>query len=110
MPPPRRSAGGQRLYEERHVERLAFIRHARELGFPLETVRELLGLADEPARSCEAVDAIARARLAEVERRIEALEGLRGELVRMIGECRGGRVADCRIIEALGPGRPEPAG
>lgn len=109
LPPPRRSPGGQRLYEERHVERLAFIRHARQLGFPLDTIRELLGLADEPGRSCEAVDAIARARLAEVERRIEALDGLRRELQRMIGECSGGRIADCRIIEALGPGGPEGA-
>lgn len=107
VPPPRRSPGGQRVYDEAHVERLVFIRRARELGFPLETIRALLDLADQPGRSCEAVDGIARARLAEVERRIEALEALRGELERMIAECAGGRIAECRIIDTLGGSRRE---
>jgi hypothetical protein len=62
----------------------------------------MLGLADQPERSCAAVDAIASARLAEVEERIARLEALRDELRRMIAACSGGRIADCRIIEALG--------
>jgi Cu(I)-responsive transcriptional regulator len=102
LPPPPRSGGGQRLYDASHVERLVFIRRARELGFPLQTIRALLDLSDEPGRSCEAVDEIARERLAEVERRIAALESLRNELQRMIDACEGGRIAECRIIGTLG--------
>ena len=98
---PERSAGNQRQYQQAHVERLAFIRHARELGFPLDAIRELLDLSDKPDRSCAAVDAIARNQLDAVERRIRRLEALKGELVRMIDDCSGGNVADCRIIETL---------
>jgi DNA-binding transcriptional MerR regulator len=101
MPEPERSAGNQRRYGRRHLERLSFIRHARELGFPLEAIRELLGLADAPARSCEAADAIAQSHLVEVERRIARLQSLKAELERMIAQCRGGRIAECRVIEVL---------
>lgn len=97
-----RSAGNQRLYDARAVKRLAFIRHARELGFPLEAIRDLLDLSDRPDRSCEAADAIAREQLAAVEQRIARLSALRVELKRMIADCEGGRIADCRVIEVLG--------
>jgi len=98
---PERSAGNQRLYRPALVERLAFIRHARELGFPLEAIKELLDLSDRPDRSCAAVDGIARVQLDAVERRIRRLESLKSELVRMIDACSGGSVADCRVIETL---------
>ena len=96
-----RSAGGQRRYAERDLERLAFIRHARELGFPLDAIRELLDLADNPKRPCEEADAIARRQLIRVEQRIRRLEALRAELTRMLEECAGGRVSECRVIEVL---------
>ena len=48
LPPPQRTEGNQRRYGAEHVARLAFIRHAREFGFSLDAVRELLTLADEP--------------------------------------------------------------
>jgi DNA-binding transcriptional MerR regulator len=96
-----RSAGGQRRYAERDLERLAFIRHARELGFPLDAIRELLDLADNPKRPCEEADAIARRQLIRVEQRLRRLEALRAELTRMLEECAGGRVSDCRVIEVL---------
>ncbi len=105
MPEPGRTSGNQRRYDLRHVERLAFIRHARELGFPLEAIRELLGLADDPDRSCEAADRIARRQLEQVESRIGRLQTLKAELKRMIRQCLGGRVADCRVIEALASAR-----
>jgi hypothetical protein len=61
----------------------------------------LLTIQDDPDQSCEAVDAIARARLGEVERRIESLLKLKSELQRMIADCSRERVAECRIIEVL---------
>ncbi len=101
LPEALRTEGNQRRFGPPHLDRLAFIRHSRELGFPLETVRELLDLADDPERSCEAADRIAKRQLQQVESRIARLEALKAELQRMIRQCRGGRIADCRIIEAL---------
>jgi len=102
LPEPDRSAGNQRLYGQSALDRLAFIRHARELGFPLDAIRDLLSLSDRPDQSCAAADVIARAQLAEVESRLARLTALKGELERMIVQCAGGRIADCRVIEVLG--------
>ena len=101
LPPPARTGGNQRRYTARHRDRLAFVRHARDLGFPLSAVRELLDLADHPERPCGAADRIARRQLAEVEGRIARLRALSAELERMIDACAGGRVKDCRVIEVL---------
>ena len=101
MPAPVRTAGGHRVYTQADLDRLAFIRHARELGFPLEDVRELLRLADEPERPCAESDAIARTHLEAVRSRIARLQALEAELVRMVAACGHGRVAECRVIEVL---------
>ena len=102
LPEPERSTGNQRLYGRRVQERLAFIRHARELGFPLETIRDLLSLQDRPDQSCAAADSIARRQLRAVEQRIARLIALKAELERMVVQCAGGSISDCRVIEVLG--------
>jgi len=102
LPEAERSAGNQRLYSQKALDRLAFIRHARDLGFTLEAIRDLLSLSDSPDQSCAAADAIARAQLSEVESRLARLTALKAELERMVVQCEGGRIADCRIIEVLG--------
>jgi Cu(I)-responsive transcriptional regulator len=101
LPEPRRTQGGQRRYAAADLDRLAFIRHARQLGFTLETIRQLLDLADDPAKSCAEVDRIAQRQLREVERRIARLEALRAELGRMLEQCRRDTVAECRVLEVL---------
>ena len=101
MPEPLRTEGNQRRYGPQHMARLAFIRHSRELGFPLDAIRELLSLADVPDRSCAAADAIAQRQLEAVERRIKQLKALKTELKRMIAQCRGGTICDCHVIEVL---------
>ncbi|MBU2580131.1 MAG: helix-turn-helix domain-containing protein [Alphaproteobacteria bacterium] len=101
LPQPRRTAGNTRRYEANHVARLGFIQHCRELGFAQNAIRELLALTDQPDEPCEAVTKIAETRLADVKRRLARLEALKSELERMIGTCAGGRVKQCRIIEAL---------
>lgn len=100
--PAGRSEGNQRLYDKGALIRLAFIRHARDLGFPLEAIRDLLALQDNPDQSCAAADAIARAQLEAVRRRLARLEALRCELERMVAHCAHGSVAQCRVIEVLG--------
>ena len=101
LAPPPRTSGNYRDYGDAHAERLSFIRHARGLGFELEDIRALLGLADEPQRDCGEVDQITTEHLTSVDRKIEQLQSLRSELERMLRQCRGGQVADCKIIGAL---------
>jgi DNA-binding transcriptional MerR regulator len=101
LPAPARTRGNYRSYSPEQLGRLSFIRRARGLGFSLPQVRGLLSLSDQRSRPCEAVDAIAREHLADVDRKIADLAALRGELDRIIGQCGHGTVAECRIIEAL---------
>ncbi|MBU3031452.1 MerR family transcriptional regulator [Paracoccus marinaquae] len=102
LPQPERSAGNQRLYDRAMLDRLAFIRHARDLGFPIEAIRDLLSLSDGPDQPCAAADSIAKIQLADVEARIARLVALKAELERMLAQCAGGCIADCRVIEVLG--------
>jgi DNA-binding transcriptional MerR regulator len=102
LPPPARTAANYRSYGEPHRARLAFVRHSRELGFTIEEIRSLLDLSDHPDRDCGEADIIASRHLAQVEAKITQLAALRAELARIIGSCRGGVAADCRVIEALG--------
>ena len=102
MNAPPRSEGGQRRYSGTARDRLGFIAHAREMGFPLEAIRSLIDLAEHPDRPCSDADRIAGARLAEVDARIARLTRLKRELERMLDGHRSGKVADCRIIEVLG--------
>lgn len=103
LPTAERTASGRRIYRDIDVNRLAFIRQSRNLGFPLDSVRELLTLADDANQPCEAVDRIARVHLAEIDRKIGDLTAMRRELDRVISSCRNGTIADCKIIETLGP-------
>ncbi len=102
MPKPKRSSGNRRVYGDDALRRLKFVRHARELGFDVAAIRNLLALADDPHRSCAEVDGIARAHLKDIDSRISRLESLRSEMRRMIDQCGHGRTADCRILEVLG--------
>jgi Cu(I)-responsive transcriptional regulator len=103
LPMPARTAGNYRIYSEENLRRLSFVRRARDLGFSLDQVRELLRLADQRDQPCEEVDVIAREHLTEVERKISDLTALGDELRHIIGQCGHGTVAECRIIEALSP-------
>ena len=98
---PVRSEGNQRRYETTAVQRLAFIKHGRELGFGLDAIRDLLELSRHPDEPCANADRLAAQQLHEVEVRIERLTRLKGELERMVHHCAGGTVAQCRVLEAV---------
>ncbi|MGQ0588632.1 MAG: MerR family transcriptional regulator [Sphingosinicella sp.] len=102
LPRPPRTESNYRDYGPKDAERLAFVRHARGLGFDLTDVRSFIDLAEQPDRDCAEADAIASRHLSAVEAKMEQLARLRDELGRMIQECRGGSVSSCRIIETLG--------
>ncbi|MCW6512246.1 MerR family transcriptional regulator [Lichenifustis flavocetrariae] len=101
LPAPPRSEGNRRRFDEGDLRRLAFIRHARELGFEVDAIRTLLSLQDRPDQSCAAADEIARARLQDVRQRIDSLTALGAELERMVASCAHGSVDQCRVIEVL---------
>lgn len=101
LPEPARSEGNRRLYPPEAVRRLRFIRHARELGFEIGAIRRLAQMAQNPGEPCCEADRLARERLSEIEDKIARLAAQRDELVRMIGDCAHGRVADCRVIDVL---------
>jgi DNA-binding transcriptional MerR regulator len=98
---PERSASDRRMYGEPERRRLAFIKHARQLGFSVDAIRDLLDLSDHPDRPCEQANALAAAQLETVDAKIRQLESLRSELGRMVDAACQGRASDCRVIEAL---------
>ena len=101
LPQPIRAANDRRVYDAAAVRRLAFIRHARQLGFSVGAIRNLLDLSDNPERPCGEANALAVRQLDDVEAKNAQLETLRGELRRMVQATCDGRAADCRVIEAL---------
>lgn len=102
LPRPARSSGNTRRYGEAELNRLRFIRHARELGFEIPDIRELLRLAAHADAPCADADAIARRQLDAVNERMRQLQRLRTEIKRMIDACHGGPIAACKVLEGLG--------
>ena len=106
LPVPSRTAGNYRTYSNEHLRRLRFIRRCRHLGFTLDQIRDLLRLSSQKDEECGEVDRITAQHLIEVEQKISDLKRLAKELRRLNKSCQGnGMIADCRIIEALSPGR-----
>ena len=101
LPEPLRASNDRRIYDERTLSRLAFIKHARQLGFAVDAIRTLLQLSDNPEQSCEQANLLAAEQLAAVDSKIARLEALRGELQRVVSAACQGRVSDCRVSEVL---------
>jgi len=105
LPPPARRPSGYREYPEGVVRRLLFIRRAKELGFSLREIKELLALRVDPGCTCGEVKARALAKVTDVERKIAALRRIRGALLDLAEACPGGEATgDCPILAALDGG------
>ncbi|HNP35367.1 MAG TPA: helix-turn-helix domain-containing protein [Woeseiaceae bacterium] len=103
---PPRNCSGYRIYNDADLDRLLFIRRSRHLGFSVDTVRELLDLADTKDAPCADVDARVSQHLGKVHERLSQLRTLKAELVRLSDCCKGGgAIRDCRIIESLSGNR-----
>ena len=103
LPAPRRRASGYRDYGVDTVARLRFIRRAKDLGFTLEEIRELLALSTDRERGVKSAKQRAEARLAQVEQRIRELQRVRRGLKQLIAACPGhGPLEQCPILRALG--------
>jgi MerR family transcriptional regulator, mercuric resistance operon regulatory protein len=98
---PPRSAGGHRVYGHDQLMRLSFVRRSRELGFSLDEVRGLLQLVDGGRYTCAEVKAITLDHLADIRRKIADLRSLERTLADVASRCRGSKVPECPVIEAL---------
>lgn len=103
LPAPRRRASGYRDYDPGVVERLRFIRRAKDLGFTLDEIRELLALSTDRERGVKSVKRRAEARLEQVRQRIRELQRVQRGLQQLIDACPGhGALERCPILRALG--------
>ncbi|MBW3542719.1 MAG: MerR family DNA-binding protein [Planctomycetes bacterium] len=99
---PGRRASGYRQYDEEVVARLRFIRRAKELGFTLKEIGELLSLKLDRSTTCVDVKGRAEAKIADIEARIDSLRRMKRALVKVTKACSGrGSTSDCPILEAL---------
>jgi Cu(I)-responsive transcriptional regulator len=96
-----RSANGYRVYAPRDVAVLRFIRHARDLGFPLEDVRRLLGLWHDRARASAEVKRLALAHVAALESKAASLRAMADSLRHLAEHCHGDARPDCPILDDL---------
>src|SRR5690242_5571336 len=84
LPTPDRTESDRRIYGEATVRRLSFIKHARQLGFAVDAIRDLIELAEHPERPCAQANALAEQQLTAVDAKIRQLQALREELARMV--------------------------
>ena len=101
--PPRRPSG-YRQYGESIVGRLQFIRRAKELGFTLSEIKELLSLRLDPSTSCADVKSRAEVKIADIDEKIRTLQRMKKALEKLTKACSGrGPTSECPILEALDP-------
>lgn len=99
---PERRPSGYRQFDERIVTRLRFIRRAKELGFTLKEIKELLSLKLDPSTTCADVKSRAEVKIENIEERIRTLQRMKHALAKLTKACSGrGRTSDCPILDAL---------
>jgi MerR family mercuric resistance operon transcriptional regulator len=101
LPKTVRAGNGYRDYTVEDIDRMRFVTRGRELGFSLDEIRSLLGLAANASLSCSEVDRVARQHLTDVRTRIAELRRMARELERTIQSCAGSSRAECTILGAL---------
>lgn len=98
---PDRTEGGHRMFDERHLRVLRFIKRARELGFAPKEVRALLDLGGPGDACCDDVREIAVLHLDEVRRKMADLARLERLLAATVEQCSGGHAPECPVIDML---------
>ena len=101
LKPARRTAAGYRIYDPQDVHVLRFIRRARDLGFPVDDVQRLLGLWHNRRRASADVRRIAQQHIADLDERIQQLQGMRRTLEHLVHHCHGDERPECPILEDL---------
>ena len=102
LPKPARTSGNFRLYGPEHVERLRFIRNCRALDMSQEEIHKLLGLMDQPAEGCGAINTVFDQHIAHVDERIRELMHLKEQLAMLRQQCQTEQAVDaCGILQGL---------
>lgn len=105
LPQPIRTDAGYRQYTQTDLERLIFIKNAKELGFSLSEIKELLAVADGDVYKCCDVRIIAESKLDYINNQMKKLSKLKKTLSKLVAECQQARtIKDCPIIESLSKG------
>jgi MerR family copper efflux transcriptional regulator len=106
IPAANRTEAGYRQYSEAEVHSLRFIRHARDLGFSIAQIGELVGLWQNRRRSSSKVKALALAHVAELERKVASLQAMKDTLQHLAGCCHGDDRPECPILDRLANDTP----
>lgn len=106
IPKVGRSDSGYRVYGERDIHLLRFIRQARQLGFSMKQINDLIGLWLDHSRPSRKVKDLAQAHIDELDQRIAELQAMKSTLDRLVRDCHGDHRPDCPILDALGAGAP----
>ncbi len=102
IPEPHRRDSGYREYSDETIKRILFIKHAKDLGFSLKEINELLSLKLDPGTSCSEVRQKAEMKLEDIEGKIKNLRKMKKALMELTKVCSGsGPVSECPILEAL---------
>ena len=101
LPPVARTEGGYRQYSQADVHTLRFIRRARDLGFGMEEIAQLVGLWQDKARASAQVKRIAQTHITDLSERIAAMQAMQRSLQALVGCCQGNERPDCPILDDL---------
>ncbi len=102
LPEPERTASNYRVFTGDTVRRVRFIKHAQDLGFTLNEIKELLELRASPRSCSEDVRAQAQAKIKDIEEKVRALEGMKKALSKLVRACSGrGSATECPILESM---------
>ena len=102
IPEPPRSYSGYRQYSQEMVTRIQFIKHAKELGFSLKEIGDLLSLRLDPKTPCLEVKRRTEAKISDIEEKIKSLQQMKKSLIKLEAACIGqGFISECPILEAL---------
>jgi Cu(I)-responsive transcriptional regulator len=101
FPQARRTDAGYRVYDEKEISTLRFVRQSRDLGFSVEQIRLLLDLWQNRRRPSRQVKALAAEHLAEIEQKLQELQGMKATLEHLVHCCAGDDRPDCPIIDRL---------
>lgn len=101
IPKAGRSLSGYRMYSEKDVHILKFVKRGRELGFSMKDLKQLVSLWRNKARSSSQVKSIAQKHKAELEKKLNEIQGMLGTLNHLIHNCHGDERPDCPILDEL---------
>jgi len=103
MPKPKRMESRYRIYDELDLKRLLFIKRAKELGFTLKEIKELLNLKIESTATCGDVKHLAEHKLTDIEERIKDLKNIKNVLIKLVNQCVCEEVSteECPILEVI---------